>query len=176
MQGAINIKGMGAPNPYDEKAMSTELTCFKGFTPKTFNELVQTHVQGGYPIGEKGTEVENPFNSVLNYGADGTCALVMAVSYMLNEKGKTIEEVRVLDESNYKEIQKYIRYEMSFDSWTEADLDPPPPEAYFPWDVIKVLARVLPIGVPCFLAYLNSIPGFDTFVARSLGKQTSTVV
>ena len=62
------------------------------------------------------------------------------------------------------------------ESWTEADLDPPPPEAYFPWDVIKVLARVLPIGVPCFLAYLFSIPGFDAFVARSLGKQTSTVV
>ena len=153
---------------------------------------------------------------------------------MLITKGKTIDEVRVLDESNYEEIQKYIRYEMSFEgssgpvsftgndnpgtlgvyqlfgqedilvgtvgcndaktmdvdqdlmeifnggikneSWTEADLDPPPPEKYFPWDVIKVLSRVIPIGVPCFLAYLNSIPGFDAWVARSLGKQTSTVV
>ena len=152
---------------------------------------------------------------------------------MLEEKVKIIEEVRVLDESSYEEIQKYIRYEMSFEgasgpvsftgndnpgtlgvyqlmgkedilvgsvgwndaknmdidqnlmdiynggirneSWTEADMDPPPPQAYFPWDVIKVLARVLPIGVPYFLAYLNSIPGFDTFIARSLGKQTSTV-
>ena len=57
------------------------------------------------------------------------------------------------------------------ESWTEADLDPPPPEAYFPWDVIKVLARCIPIGVPCFLAYLNSIPGFDAFVARTFLKK-----
>ena len=160
-------------------------------------------MQQGYPIGEKGTEVENPFTSVLNYGADGTCALVLAVSHMLLEKGKTIDEVRILDESSYEEIQKYIRYDLSFEgasgpvsftgndnpgtlgvyqlidqedilvgtagwndaksldvdqnvmdvynggvrneSWTEADLDPPPPAAYFPWDVIKVLSRVLPI-------------------------------
>ena len=69
MQGTINIKGMSAPNPYDEKVVSTKLTCFKGFTPKTFNDLVQTHVQGGYPSGENGTKVEDPFDSVLNYGA-----------------------------------------------------------------------------------------------------------
>ena len=62
--------------------MNTELTCLKGFTPKSFNDLVQMHGQGGYPIGEKGTEVESPFNSVLNHGADGTCARVLAVSYM----------------------------------------------------------------------------------------------
>ena len=83
--------------------MNTELTCFKDFTPKSFNDLVQMQVQGGYPIGEKGTEVENPFNSVLNYGADGTCALVLAVRHMLEEKGKTIDEVRVLNESSYEE-------------------------------------------------------------------------
>jgi hypothetical protein len=234
MQGAINIKGMGAPVPYDEKAMSTELTCFKGYTPKTFSDIVQKHVQEGYPVGEKGTEVERPFTSVLNYGADGTCALVLAVRHMLFTQGKTLDDVRRLDESNYEEIQKYIRYEMSFngssgpvsftgndnpgtlgvyqlmgqedilvgtvgwndakslevdqnlmdiynggvrnESWTEADQDPPPPAAYFPWDAIKVLARVVPIGGPCFLAYLNSIPGFDAFIARSLGKGTSTTV
>ena len=39
------------------------------------------HGLGGYPIGEKGAEVESPFNSILNHGADGTCALVLAVSY-----------------------------------------------------------------------------------------------
>merc|ERR1719240_1441880 len=206
---------------------------FQGVHSKNVQRSCPDACQGGYPIGASGTEVENPFNSVLNYGADGTCALVLGVSYMLNEKGKTIEEVRVLDESSYEEIQKYIRYDMSFegasgpvsftgndnpgtlgvyqlmgkedilvgtigwndaksmdidqklmdeynggirnDSWTEADLDPPPPAAYFPWDVVKVLARVLPIGAPCFLAYLNSIPGFDTFIARSLGKQTTTL-
>ena len=113
-KGTINIKGMGAPVPYDEKAMSTELTCFKGFTPKSFSDLVQKHVQEGYPLGQTGTEVERPFTSVLNYGADGTCALVLAVRHMLEEKGKTIDEVRLLDESSYEEIQKYIRYEMSF--------------------------------------------------------------
>jgi len=230
MQGAINIKGMGAPVPYDEKAMNTELTCFKGYTPKTFSDLVQKHMQEGYPLGEAGTEVERPFTSVLNYGADGTCALVLAVRHMLFTKGKTIDDVRRLDESNYEEIQKYIKDSLSFDgssgpvsftgndnpgtlgvyqlmgqedvlvgtvgwndaknldvdqnlmdiynggvrneSWTEADEDPPPPAAYFPWDAVKVLSRVIPIGCPCFLAYLNSIPGFENFVARSVGKQT----
>ena len=67
--------------PSDEKAMNTELTCLKGFTPKSFNDLVQMQVHGGYPIGEKGIEVESPFNSVLNHGADGTCALVLAVHW-----------------------------------------------------------------------------------------------
>ena len=47
----------------DEKAMNTELTYFKDFTPKSFNDLVQMQVQEGYPIGEKGIEVESPFNS-----------------------------------------------------------------------------------------------------------------
>ena len=59
--------------------MNTELTCFNDSTPKSFNDLVQMQVQEGYPIGEKGIEVESPFNSVLNHGADGTCALVLAV-------------------------------------------------------------------------------------------------
>merc|ERR1719440_2214995 len=67
MQGAINIKGMGAPVPSDEKEMNTELTCLKGYTPKTFSELVQKHVQQGYPLGETGTNIKRPFNSVLNY-------------------------------------------------------------------------------------------------------------
>ena len=40
------------------------------------------HGLGGYPIGEKGAEVETPVNSVLNYGANGTCALVLALSHM----------------------------------------------------------------------------------------------
>ena len=62
--------------------MNTELTCFNDSTPKSFNDLVQMQVQEGYPMGEKGIEVESPFNSVLNHGADGTCALVLTVSYM----------------------------------------------------------------------------------------------
>ena len=45
--------------PSDEKAMNTELTCLKGFTPKSFNDLVQMQVHGGYPIGEKGIEAES---------------------------------------------------------------------------------------------------------------------
>merc|ERR1712070_932851 len=36
----------------------------------------------GYPIVEKGAEVESPFNYIFNHGADGTRALVLAVSYM----------------------------------------------------------------------------------------------
>ena len=68
--------------------MNTELTCFKGFTSKSFNELVQMQVQGGYPIGEKDIEVESPFNSVLNQGAHGTCTLVLAVSYMKIESNR----------------------------------------------------------------------------------------
>ena len=68
--------------------MNTELTCFKDFTPKSFNDLVQMQVQGGYPIGEKGIEVESPFYSVLNQGAHGTCTLVLAVSYMKTESNE----------------------------------------------------------------------------------------
>ena len=62
--------------------MNTELTCLKGFTPKSFNDLVQMQVQGGYSISKKGIEVESPFYFALNQGAHGTCTLVLAVSYM----------------------------------------------------------------------------------------------
>ncbi len=37
--------------------MGTELTCFKGFTPKSFNDLVQMYVQGGYSIGTGRTDM-----------------------------------------------------------------------------------------------------------------------
>ena len=70
-KGAISINSTGASNPHDEKAMNTELTCIKGFISKSFKDLVQMQVQGGYPIGEEGIEVESPFNSVLNQGAHG---------------------------------------------------------------------------------------------------------
>ena len=33
--------------------MSTELTCFKGFTPKQFDDLIEMHVQEGYPIADE---------------------------------------------------------------------------------------------------------------------------
>ena len=68
--------------------MNTELTCIKGFISKSFKDLVQMQVQGGYPIGEEGIEVESPFNSVLNQGAHGTCTLVLVVSYMKTESNR----------------------------------------------------------------------------------------
>ena len=51
--------------------MGIELTCFKGFTPKQFDDLIEMHVQEGYPIDEKGTEVESQ-KSVLTQVATET--------------------------------------------------------------------------------------------------------
>ena len=57
---SVPIHGLySSGRPSDEKAMNTELTCLKGFTPKSFNDLVQMQVHGGYPIGEKGIEAES---------------------------------------------------------------------------------------------------------------------
>jgi len=41
--------------------MSTGLTCFKGFTPKQFDDLIEMHVQEGYPIADEKREGTDKF-------------------------------------------------------------------------------------------------------------------
>jgi hypothetical protein len=237
IQGALIIRGLGAPVP--SQANSTQLSCFSGYTPWSFSELVKQRFKEGVPKNEVGLgdaePVEHPMEGLMNQGADGTCAFAMALRYMLFDKGYTIDQVRRLSEAHFNEMQNYIRNTMSangsagplkFDenqkpaqlgvfqvssdhsvlvgtvspdnmtaanrddmlvdllvhqndgvvntTWTLADADPLAPEPYRPWLLIKVLSRIIPIGGPMLLAYMNSIPGFSAWVKRTTSGVSTT--
>jgi len=237
IQGAVFIRGLGAPLP--SQANSTKLSCFNGYTPWSFSELVKQRFKEGVSKNEVGLgdaePVEHPMEGLMNQGADGTCAFAMALRYMLFDKGYKIDQVRRLSEGHFNEMQNYIRNTMSangsagplkFDenqkpailgvfqvssdhavlvgtvspdnmtaanrddilvdlldhtndalvntTWTEADPDPLPPQRFRPWLLIKVLSRIIPIGGPMLLAYMNSLPGFSAWVKRTTSGVSST--
>ena len=111
-EGAINFAGLGQPLAED---LEKPLACFQGHTASSFLQLIDNHLQDGYPSGDNETEVPEPFHDLKAHAADATCVFMYTVKYLMEEEGKTIDDIRRLDEETYRSFLSYIKTQIDFD-------------------------------------------------------------
>lgn len=110
-EGALNIAGLGRPLEQD---MDEPLACFPDHTARTMYDLIETHLEEGYPSGYTGSVVPYPYYSVIGNAVDGTCIVAYAVRHMLDE-GYTLSQLQAPTYEIYEEFETYIREELDFD-------------------------------------------------------------
>jgi len=109
-EGAINIVGLGRPT---EEKMVAPLPCFDGHSPQSFNSLLDQHIIGGYPLGDRSTQVENPYGMIKANAADAVCAIAFTVKYLM-EQGHTIQEIQKPNGALYDKFVDYVKTKMDF--------------------------------------------------------------
>jgi len=109
-EGAINIAGLGRPS---EEDIVKPLPCFDGHSARSFLEMLDRHLAGGYPLGDRATQVEDPYGEVKAHAADAVCVLAMTVRDLL-AKGKTIAQIQRPDATLYAEILKHVKTGIDF--------------------------------------------------------------
>jgi hypothetical protein len=109
-EGAINIVGYGRPT---EDKMVTPLPCFEGHSPQSFLGLLDQHLLGGYPLGNKETMVDRPYGEIKAQAADAVCVVAFTVKHLL-EQGHTIEEIQRPDTSLYMKFVAHIKENIDF--------------------------------------------------------------
>jgi len=109
-EGAINIAGLGRPLEQD---MNEPLSCFPDHTAQTLHDLIQTHIEEGFPSGDTDSVLQYPYNSIIGNVVDGTCVIAFTLKHML-EQGYTLSELQTPTIQIYDEFQAYIRDQIDF--------------------------------------------------------------
>eukprot|EP00930_Biecheleria_cincta_P076959 TRINITY_DN641_c0_g1_i4.p1 TRINITY_DN641_c0_g1~~TRINITY_DN641_c0_g1_i4.p1 ORF type:complete len:2132 (+),score=403.94 TRINITY_DN641_c0_g1_i4:93-6488(+) len=109
-EGAINIAGLGRPEPED---MGKPLPCFEGHSPSSLMNLLDFHLEKGYPEGDLVTQVRDPYNDIKTHAMDATCALAFTVRHLLS-KGFTAEQIQRPDAEVYKAFNAFLRTQPGF--------------------------------------------------------------
>jgi len=109
-EGAINVVGLGRPT---DENMHKPLPCFEGYDTKNFSKLLDQHIIGGYPLGDKSTQVVNPYSMIKANAADAVCAVAFTVRHLLDQ-GHTIEEIQKPGEALYAKYIDYFKTKMDF--------------------------------------------------------------
>jgi hypothetical protein len=110
MEGALNIVGLGRPS---EDNMVKPLACFDGHSPQSFLTLLDKHLAGGYPLGDRSTVVPDPYGMQKAHAADAVCVVAMTVKYLLDE-GHKIEDIQRPDAVLYAKFLDYIKTKIDF--------------------------------------------------------------
>jgi hypothetical protein len=108
-EGAINIVGLGKPL---EEDMGKQVPCFDGRTVRAFLELLDHHLEHGYPEGDEATKVSNPFNDLKAHAADGTCVFAYALNHLLSE-GHTMHEIESHTVTIYGKFKHFIKHKLN---------------------------------------------------------------
>jgi hypothetical protein len=109
-EGAINVAGLGRPT---EATMEKPLRCFKGHSARSFLQLLDTHLQQGFPLGNAVTRVEDPYMDIRTHAADATCVFALAVEYLLKQ-GHSIESVQKPSPAIYSQFLSFIKTQVDF--------------------------------------------------------------
>jgi hypothetical protein len=110
MEGAINVVGIG--RPADEN-MVKPLPCFDGHSPQSFLTLLDKHLAGGYPLGDRSTQVADPYGMMRAHAADAICVVAFTVKHLL-EQGHTIQDIQRPDDALYAKFLDYVKTKLDF--------------------------------------------------------------
>jgi len=109
-EGAINVVGLGRPS---EDKMVAPMSCFDGYSPQSFLTLLDQHLSGGYPLGDRATQVPNPYSMIKAHAADAVCVIAFTVKYLL-EQGHAIEDIQKPDKALYAKFLDYVKTKIDF--------------------------------------------------------------
>jgi len=109
-EGAINVVGLGRPT---DENMVKPLPCFDGHSPQSFNSLLDQHLEGGYPLGDRATQVPDPYGMMKANAADAICVVAFTVKYLL-EQGYKIEDIQRPDAALYEKFITYVKTTLDF--------------------------------------------------------------
>jgi hypothetical protein len=110
MEGAINIVGLGRPT---EENMVKPLSCFDGHSPQSFLTLLDKHLAEGYPLGDRGTMVADPYGMMKANAADAVCVIAFTVQHLLAQ-GHKIQDIQRPDAAIYAAFLKYVKTKIDF--------------------------------------------------------------
>ena len=106
----MNSLGLRPPHVTDE---DKQVPCFKGKTTKTFLELLDEHLEHGYPLGDEASEVHDPYLAVRAHSADGTCVLAYAVKQLLSD-GFSLYDIEQHTSEAYTAFIDFIKTRADF--------------------------------------------------------------
>eukprot|EP00929_Paragymnodinium_shiwhaense_P122716 TRINITY_DN9570_c0_g3_i2.p1 TRINITY_DN9570_c0_g3~~TRINITY_DN9570_c0_g3_i2.p1 ORF type:complete len:1317 (+),score=311.18 TRINITY_DN9570_c0_g3_i2:284-4234(+) len=112
-QGALNIANLGEPLPED---MDKPLSCFDGYTAKTFLEALDQHLKDGYPIpGDNETMVARAHHELRAHAADGVCALAQTIAFLLGEPNfVSLEDLQKPSAALYNKFVQHMKTGLNF--------------------------------------------------------------
>jgi hypothetical protein len=110
MEGAINVAGIGRPT---EDNMLKPLPCFDGHSPSSFLSLLDKHLEGGYPLGDRATQVPDPYGLVKAHAADAICVVAFTVKHLLAQ-GHSIQDIQKPDQALYEEFLAHVKTNIDF--------------------------------------------------------------
>eukprot|EP00929_Paragymnodinium_shiwhaense_P034250 TRINITY_DN1865_c0_g1_i2.p1 TRINITY_DN1865_c0_g1~~TRINITY_DN1865_c0_g1_i2.p1 ORF type:complete len:1228 (+),score=240.72 TRINITY_DN1865_c0_g1_i2:155-3685(+) len=114
-EGSINFAALGQPR---EEDMEKPLSCFPGYTAKSFLALLDEHLADGYPKGDD-NKVAAPYQNIRAQAVDGVCVLAYAIKYLMSPaagppQGYSIDEIRRPDAALYNKFLQYIKQSVDF--------------------------------------------------------------
>jgi hypothetical protein len=110
LEGAINVAGIGKPT---EENMVKPLPCFDGHSPSSFLSLIDKHLEGGYPLGDRGTQVSDQYGLVKAHAADAVCVIAFTVKHLLAQ-GYSIQDIQKPDQILYEAFLDYVKTKVDF--------------------------------------------------------------
>jgi hypothetical protein len=108
-EGSINVAGLGQPLPAD---LEKPLPCFK-HTAASFFELLDQHLQDGYPSGNRATRVADPFHRLKANAADASCVWAYTLQKFLGDD-YTMEQIKNPTQELYELMVQYIQTGIDF--------------------------------------------------------------
>jgi hypothetical protein len=110
IEGAINVAGIGRAT---QENMVKPLPCFDGHSPSSFLTLLDDHLAGGYPMGDRGTQVPDPYGLVKAHAVDAVCVIAFTVKHLLAQ-GHAIQDIQKPDAALYAEFLSYVKTKIDF--------------------------------------------------------------
>lgn len=108
-EGSINVAGLGQPLPAD---LEKPLPCFK-HTAASFFELLDQHLQDGYPSGNRATRVADPYHRLKANAADASCVWAYTLQKFLGDD-YTMEQIKNPTQELYELMVQYIQTGIDF--------------------------------------------------------------